>query len=136
MVFFLPDAAVDAFVLHGSFEAITDQIKTILGYGLPIEIIVPHPMPTPFPISEGGREGLRRKCFRPSDAHAAHAILRERFACILPAETCGRNPMIEVGANAPDFTLRSHGGEEISLSQFKGEKWVVLHTFPLAFTGG
>ena len=60
VVSFLPDAAVDAFVLHGSFEAITDQIKTILGYGLPIEIIVPHPMPTPFPISEGGYDYARR----------------------------------------------------------------------------
>ena len=44
--------------------------------------------------------------------------------------------MIEVGAKAPDFTLRSHASEEVSLSQFKGDKWVVLHTFPLAFTGG
>ena len=44
--------------------------------------------------------------------------------------------MIEVGANAPDFTLRSHSGEEVTLSQFRGDKWVVLHTFPLAFTGG
>ena len=44
--------------------------------------------------------------------------------------------MIEVGAKAPDFALRSHQGEEVSLSQFKGDKWVVLHTFPLAFTGG
>ena len=46
------------------------------------------------------------------------------------------DPMIEVGAEAPDFSLRSHAGEELSLSQFKGDKWVVLHTFPLAFTGG
>ena len=60
VVSFLPDAAVDAFVLHGSFEAITDQIKTILGYGLPIEIIVPHPMPTPLPLSEGGYDYARR----------------------------------------------------------------------------
>ena len=44
--------------------------------------------------------------------------------------------MIEVGAQAPDFALRSHAGEEVTLSQFKGDKWVVLHTFPLAFTGG
>ena len=44
--------------------------------------------------------------------------------------------MIEVGANAPDFTLRSHQGEDVTLSQFRGDKWVVLHTFPLAFTGG
>ena len=45
-------------------------------------------------------------------------------------------PMIEVGTKAPDFALRSHAGGEVSLNQFKGDKWVVLHTFPLAFTGG
>ena len=43
--------------------------------------------------------------------------------------------MLEAGATAPDFKLKSHDGEEVSLSQFRG-KWVVLHTFPLAFTGG
>ena len=39
--------------------------------------------------------------------------------------------MIEVGAQAPDFTLASHlGGKEYSLSQFKGEKmycWPSIH---------
>lgn len=44
--------------------------------------------------------------------------------------------MIAVGDVAPDFTLRSHDGEAVSLAGFKGDKWVVLHTFPLAFTGG
>ena len=43
--------------------------------------------------------------------------------------------MLESGVQAPDFKLRSHDGEEISLEQYR-DKWVVLHTFPLAFTGG
>ena len=43
--------------------------------------------------------------------------------------------MLQAGASAPEFTLRSHDGEEISLEQYR-DKWVVLHTFPLAFTGG
>jgi peroxiredoxin len=43
--------------------------------------------------------------------------------------------MLATGASAPDFNLKSHDGEEISLAQYRG-KWVVLHTFPLAFTGG
>lgn len=43
--------------------------------------------------------------------------------------------MLESGASAPDFTLRSHDGDEVSLANMRG-KWVVLHTFPLAFTGG
>jgi peroxiredoxin len=44
--------------------------------------------------------------------------------------------MLEVGKQAPDFKLRSHDNEEVALSSFKNEKWVILHTFPFAFTGG
>lgn len=44
--------------------------------------------------------------------------------------------MVEVGQQAPAFTLTSHEGEDVSLAQFAGERWVVLHTFPAAFTGG
>ena len=43
--------------------------------------------------------------------------------------------MLEVGKQAPDFKLKSHDNEEVSLSSFRG-KWVILHTFPFAFTGG
>jgi len=42
----------------------------------------------------------------------------------------------EVGDKAPDFTVRSHTGEEITLSQYLGEKSVVLQTHVLSFTGG
>ncbi len=44
--------------------------------------------------------------------------------------------MVEAGQAAPDFTLKSQDGDDVSLSQFKGDKWVVVHTFPAAFTGG
>jgi peroxiredoxin (alkyl hydroperoxide reductase subunit C) len=44
--------------------------------------------------------------------------------------------MLEVGTTAPYFTLKSHDNEEVTLSSFQGDKWVVLHTFPAAFTGG
>ena len=44
--------------------------------------------------------------------------------------------MIAIGDPAPEFTLKSHAGEDVTLAGFKGDKWVVLHTFPLAFTGG
>ncbi len=44
--------------------------------------------------------------------------------------------MVDVGQPAPEFTLKSFDGTEYSLSQFKGDKWVVLHLFPAAFTGG
>ncbi len=44
--------------------------------------------------------------------------------------------MVEVGQAAPDFTLRGHDGSEVTLSQFKGDKAVVLSLFPAAFTSG
>lgn len=44
--------------------------------------------------------------------------------------------MIATGTSVPDFTLKSHDGEDVTLAGFRGDKWVVLHTFPLAFTGG
>ena len=39
-----------------------------------------------------------------------------------------------VGASAPDFTLPSTGGPDVSLSAFRGKKNVLLAFFPLAFT--
>ena len=59
VVSFLPDAAVDAFSLHGPLPVIVEQIQTVLAYGLPIEVIVPHPMPTPPPRGEGGFDYAR-----------------------------------------------------------------------------
>ncbi len=44
--------------------------------------------------------------------------------------------MVEVGQPAPDFTLRDHNGEQVTLSQFKGQKAVVLSFHVLSFTGG
>lgn len=44
--------------------------------------------------------------------------------------------MVDVGQPAPDFTLRAHDGSEVTLSQFKGDKTVVLSVFPAAFTSG
>ncbi|PTQ98054.1 peroxiredoxin [Mucilaginibacter yixingensis] len=41
---------------------------------------------------------------------------------------------IQVGQSAPQFTLVSSDLKEVSLSDFKGKK-VILHFFPLAFTG-
>jgi hypothetical protein len=41
----------------------------------------------------------------------------------------------KVGEKAPDFTLKSTSGDMVSLSQFKGQKNVLVAFFPLAFTG-
>ena len=40
---------------------------------------------------------------------------------------------IKIGSKAPSFTLQNTGGEEVSLSDYEGEK-VVLLFFPLAFS--
>lgn len=42
---------------------------------------------------------------------------------------------IEVGALAPDFTLRDQNNEVVTLSSFRGQKAVLLVFYPLAFTG-
>ena len=43
---------------------------------------------------------------------------------------------LEVGDPAPDFTLPGSDGKTYTLSQFKGDKPVVIAFFPKAFTGG
>ena len=42
--------------------------------------------------------------------------------------------MIEVGQQAPDFTLRDQNNEEVTLSQFRGKQAVLIIFYPLAFT--
>ena len=42
--------------------------------------------------------------------------------------------LLPLGSPAPEFTLVSSALKEVSLSDFKGKK-VVLHFFPMAFTG-
>lgn len=42
---------------------------------------------------------------------------------------------IEVGQEAPDFTLKGPGGDPVTLSSYRGEKNIVLVFFPLAFSG-
>lgn len=43
--------------------------------------------------------------------------------------------MLEVGTMAPDFTLLNQNGEEISLSQYRGQK-VILYFYPKDNTSG
>ena len=43
---------------------------------------------------------------------------------------------LKVGDQAPDFTLRATDGKTYKLSDFKGQKNVVLAIYVLAFTGG
>jgi mycoredoxin-dependent peroxiredoxin len=43
--------------------------------------------------------------------------------------------VLELGSEAPDFTLKDQHGQSVSLSAFRGDKNVLLVFFPLAFTG-
>jgi peroxiredoxin (alkyl hydroperoxide reductase subunit C) len=42
---------------------------------------------------------------------------------------------IEVGVEAPDFVLKDQNNQEVRLSDFRGQKAVILVFYPLAFTG-
>jgi peroxiredoxin len=42
---------------------------------------------------------------------------------------------VQVGQEAPDFTLKSSDMEDVTLSSYRGNKNVVLLFVPLAFTG-
>ncbi len=43
---------------------------------------------------------------------------------------------VKVGDPAPDFTLTDQNNKQVKLSDFKGQKNVVLAFYVLAFTGG
>ena len=43
--------------------------------------------------------------------------------------------MLVVGANAPDFTVENHRGQEVTLSSLRG-KQVILWFYPKADTPG
>jgi mycoredoxin-dependent peroxiredoxin len=45
------------------------------------------------------------------------------------------NRLIEVGDEAPDFTLRDQNNEQVTLSSFRDHKAVLVIFYPLAFTG-
>jgi thioredoxin-dependent peroxiredoxin len=44
-------------------------------------------------------------------------------------------PVIEIGAEAPDFTLPDQDGEPVHLAELRG-RWVVLYFYPKADTPG
>jgi peroxiredoxin len=42
---------------------------------------------------------------------------------------------VEVGSQAPDFTLNDYNKQQVTLSSFRGEKPVLLVFYPFAFSG-
>ena len=60
------------------------------------------------------------------------------FASVSFAQTTPKPPTthLKVGDDAPDFTLTDTAGKQVKLSDFKGQKNVVLAFYVLAFTGG
>jgi len=53
------------------------------------------------------------------------------LAAVVPPTA--RAVAVEVGDRAPDFTLPSTNGVDISLHDFKGKKWVFLEFYAAAF---
>jgi 5,10-methylenetetrahydromethanopterin reductase len=49
LVSFLPDEVADAFAAYGTPSMIASQLCGVLRQGFPIEMIIPHPVPTPPP---------------------------------------------------------------------------------------
>ncbi|MFI5491826.1 peroxiredoxin [Actinoplanes sp. NPDC051859] len=43
--------------------------------------------------------------------------------------------LIDVGTEAPEFTLKDQNNQEVTLADFRGRKAVLLVFYPLAFTG-
>ncbi|MGH3517389.1 MAG: peroxiredoxin [Haloechinothrix sp.] len=42
---------------------------------------------------------------------------------------------VEVGSQAPDFTLNDYNRQQVTLSEFRGDKPVLLVFYPFAFSG-
>jgi hypothetical protein len=74
------------------------------------------------------------------------ALLLSTITLVLPPEPLAQSkkpaspaPKLKVGDEAPDFKLKYFDGgdlKEISLSQYRGQKNVVLAFYIFAFTGG
>jgi peroxiredoxin len=45
-------------------------------------------------------------------------------------------PSVGIGDEAPDFTLKDQNLEDVTLSDFRGKKKVILAFYVFAFTGG
>ncbi|MBO6658999.1 MAG: redoxin domain-containing protein [Pseudomonadales bacterium] len=58
------------------------------------------------------------------------------LTAIAAVSLSGQSWAADEGDKAPDFELQASDGNTYTLSQFAGEKPVVIAFFPKAFTGG
>jgi peroxiredoxin Q/BCP len=58
------------------------------------------------------------------------------FALLLASPGFAADEALEVGDDAPEFSLKASDGKTYKLSDFKGKQAVVIAWFPRAFTGG
>ena len=63
-------------------------------------------------------------------------LLRLLVAALLFSPVAAAAQELKVGDLAPDFTLNDHNNNPVKLSDFRGQKNVVLAFYVLAFTGG
>jgi len=74
---------------------------------------------------------MRRLSVLLVSAALAGSLAAQTAAQLAPPKTS-----LKVGDMAPDFTLPSTAGKQVTLSDFRGKSAVVLAFFPAAFTGG
>jgi peroxiredoxin len=67
---------------------------------------------------------------RDSGQRLAVAVVLMSTSLWLPASALA----IDVGDQAPDFVMHSTVGETVQLSEYQGQKTVVMFFFPAAFT--
>ena len=72
--------------------------------------------------------------FNPEEADATSEAFKENIYSVGTLKPVDSILKVKVGAMAPDFTLPSVSGENVSLKHFRGKKNVVLSFVPAAWT--
>src|SRR6185503_3087458 len=81
------------------------------------------------PVSSQGDQFVYRK-------FSTSLVLLGVLSVAAMAQQAPPKTHLKVGDKAPDFSLRATDGKIYKLSDFKGQKNVVLAIYVLAFTGG
>lgn len=79
---------------------------------------------------------MLKRAYRVGGAALLLVVLGVAALAQSPAATSPAPPKLKVGDMAPDFTMAGTDGKTYKLSDFRGQKNVVLAFYVLAFTGG